>query len=174
MASDREDIIQLLNLYGLAVDSRRWDLFDQLFSDYIDADYGPGAHWTSLPQFKADFGGFHAGFDATQHMMTTHIVLINGDIAHALTYGSWRLVRREAEGGPLWDGTGWYDDELARLHSGWRIRKRVCRVVWATGNPAVKQPTPGASFVDSVYTLQSEGEAGCIAVLNAIDAREGQ
>lgn len=24
--------------------------------------------------------------------------------------GGWRLVRNAADGNPLWDGTGWYDD----------------------------------------------------------------
>jgi hypothetical protein len=179
MSSNREDIIQLLNLYGLAMDSQRWDMFDQLFTDYVDADYGPGSHWTSLAQFKADFSAFHAGFDATQHMMTTHVVRVSGDVAHAMTYGSWRLVRHAAAGalgetGPLWDGTGWYEDELVKLHAGWRIRKRVCRVIWATGNPLVKQTIPGVHFEDTTYSLRAESEAGRVAVLNAIDAREGE
>jgi hypothetical protein len=179
MSSDREEIIQQLNLYGLAMDSQRWDLFDQLFTDYVDADYGPGSHWTSLAQFKADFGAFHSAFDATQHMMTTHVVRVSGDVAHAMTYGSWRLVRYAAEGGaaeggPLWDGTGWYDDELVKLRAGWRIRKRVCRVIWATGNPRVKQTIPDVSFEDKVYTLRAEGQAGRVAMLNAIDARAGE
>ncbi len=174
MASDREDIIQIINLYGLAMDSQRWDLFDQLFTEYVDADYGPGSHWTARAQFKADFGAFHAMFDATQHMMTTHVVRVSGDLAHAMTYGSWRLVRHAAEGSPLWDGTGWYDDELVRTHAGWRIRKRVCRVIWASGNPLVKQTIPDVSFEDTVYTLRTEGQAGRVAMLNAIDARLGE
>ena len=179
MSSDREEIIQLINLYGLAMDSQRWDLFDQLFTEYVDADYGSGSHWTSLGQFKADFGAFHAAFDATQHMMTNHIVRISGEVAYAMTYGSWRLVRYSAgdgaaEGGPLWDGSGWYDDGLVKTHAGWRIRKRVCRVIWATGNPKVKQTLPDVSFEDTVYNLRAEAEAGRVSILHAIDAREGE
>ena len=30
--ADREDIIELINLYGLAMDTQRWDLFDRIFT----------------------------------------------------------------------------------------------------------------------------------------------
>jgi hypothetical protein len=116
--SDREDIIQLINLYGLAMDTRRWDLFDRIFTEDCDADYGPTSHWTERARFKQDFGAFHELFDATQHVMTTHLVHVRGDRAAALTYGSWRLIRHAAGDPPVWDGTGWYDDELVRTLQG--------------------------------------------------------
>ncbi|WAJ45369.1 nuclear transport factor 2 family protein [Mycobacterium sp. Aquia_216] len=53
--SDVLEITQLVNLYGLAVDSQRWQLFGRIFA---------------------------------------------ADVA--------------ADGNPLWDGTGWYDDALVR------------------------------------------------------------
>jgi len=172
-----DQIIQVINLYGLAMDTQRWDLFDQVFTEHVDADFGPGVHWTSLARFKADFAAFHAPFDATQHVMTNHNVRVLGDVAHALTYGAWRLVRRaaaEADGGdPLWDGTGWYDDELVRTHAGWRIRKRVCRVVWWTGNPKVKETLPGVVFEDIRDSLRDEERAGRLGFVTALDARQG-
>jgi AraC-like DNA-binding protein len=54
--SDREEIIQLINLYGFAMDTQRWDLFDRVFTEDVDADYGPGSHWTDRAAFKRDFG----------------------------------------------------------------------------------------------------------------------
>ena len=30
--ADREDIIELINLYGFAMDTQRWDLFDRIFT----------------------------------------------------------------------------------------------------------------------------------------------
>ena len=168
-----DQIIQVVNLYGLAVDTQRWDLFDQVFTEHVDADFGPGVHWTDLARFKADFAAFHDPFDATQHVMTNHNVRVQGEVAHALTYGAWRLVRKAAVGGPLWDGTGWYDDELVLGHAGWRIRKRVCRVVWWTGNPRVKETLPGVVFEDIRDALRSEGAAGRLGFLNAVDARQG-
>ena len=166
--SEREEIVEKLNLYALAVDTRRWDLFDRIFAHHVDADYGSSAHWHDLASFQADFGAFHAVFDATQHMMANHQVVIDGDRAHSLTYGSWRLVRKAAPGDPLWDGTGWYDDEWARTHAGWRILKRVCRVVWFTGNDTVRQTEPDVAFTDERKSLYEEAKAARIGFLDAI------
>ncbi len=170
--TDREQIIDLINLYGLAMDSQRWDLFDRIFTEHCDADYGPTAHWTDRAQFKTDFGAFHEHFDATQHVMTNHLVAVGAGRANSLTYGMWRLIRHEAAGyhpaGPLWDGSGWYDDEWVRTNGGWRIAKRVCRVVWATGNPGVQELFEGVKFELEPASLRDEGRAGQLAYLTAI------
>ena len=44
--ADREDIIALINLYGLAMDTQRWDLFDRIFTADSDLDYGATSRWT--------------------------------------------------------------------------------------------------------------------------------
>lgn len=158
--SDRGDIVQLINLYGLAMDTRRWDLFDRIFTADCDVDYGPTSHWTDRAQFKQDFGTFHELFDATQHVMTNHLVHSSGDRAAALTYGAWRLVRHAAGDPPVWDGTGWYDDELVRTPLGWRIARRVCKVVFWTGNPRVQSPLEEIEFKLDLYSLNCEDQAG--------------
>jgi hypothetical protein len=56
------------------------------------------------------------------------------------------LVRKAADGGPLWDGTGWYDDTLVHSPGGWRICGRICRITWWTGNPSVNEGIPGVKF----------------------------
>ena len=170
--SARNDIIQKLNLYGFAVDTQRWDLFDQLFTHSVDADFGGSAHWTSLTQFKADFAAFHAPFDVTQHVMTNHQVRVDGDSARSFTYGAWRLIRHAAEGaeghGPLWDGTGWYDDLWAKTKHRWLITQRVCRVVWSTGNDRVKETIPGVVFENVYDSLKDEAAAGRLGFLTAL------
>ena len=154
--SERDEIVELINRYALAVDAQRWALFDTIFTSDCIADFGSSAHWTDLATFKSDFAAFHASFDATQHLMMNHQVRIAGDRARSLTYGSWRLVRRAAEGGPLWDGSGWYDDAWVRLGDGWRIAHRVCRVIWFTGNDKVRETMPGVVFADERTTLRQE------------------
>ena len=128
-----------------------------------------------MAQLREDFAAFHAPFDATHHGVSNHLVTVDGDVAHALSYGSWRLIRHAAvktdEAGPLWDGTGWYDDELVRTHLGWRIRKRVCRLLWSTGNPKVKDILPGPVFEDS---LRREARAGRLGFLAALDKTGGR
>ncbi len=172
MADDLGDIIEIINLYGLAMDSQRWDLFDRIFTEDCDADYGPTSHWTDRARFKVDFGGFHEHFDATQHVMTNHLVTLDGYRANSLTYGMWRLIRHAAAGnhpaGPLWDGSGWYDDEWVRTGSGWRIAKRICKVIWATGNPGVQELFEGVKFELVPASVREEGRTGRLSYLKEI------
>lgn len=168
MTTDREAIIQLINLYGFAMDSQRWDLFDRIFAEDVDADYGPTSHWTDLASFKHDFGTFHELFDATQHVMTNHLVTVDGDRAWSHTYGMWRLVRHAAGDPPVWDGTGWYDDSWRRTADGWRIARRTIGVVYWTGNPRVQTPMEEIEFKLDLVSLKAECDAGRIDYMKAI------
>ncbi len=166
--SDIIAIQQSLNLYGLAVDSQRWDLFDRIFTDDVDADYGPTSHWTSRAQFKADFAAFHDPFDSTQHTLSTHLVHVTGDGAQSFCNGSWRLIRKAVDGAPLWDGTGWYEDDWLRTDAGWRITHRTCRITWWTGDPLVQETIPGVKFELRTTVLRREADAGRCRFLEAL------
>ena len=69
---------------------------------------------------------------------------------------------------PLWDGSGWYDDVLVRTNDGWRIKHRICRIVWWVGNPQVNETIPGVKFELDTTVLRREGEAGRVRYLSAI------
>ncbi|WP_405010081.1 nuclear transport factor 2 family protein [Kitasatospora sp. NBC_01539] len=168
---DKAAVIEVLNLYGLALDAHRWDLFDRVFTEDVTAEFGPaGAAWKGLAEFKRSFAEFHEGLDSHQHTMMGHVVHVDGDRANAFSYGNWLLVRDSADGGPSWQGTGWYDDELVRTDGGWRIQHRVCRLMSWTGNPLV--PEPNAEHHPDMHTnvLREHSEAGRVAFLNAISA----
>ena len=150
------------------MDTQRWDLFDRIFTEQVDADYGATSHWQDRASFKRDFGSFHELFDATQHVMTNHLVTIGGDRAWSHTYGMWRLIRHAAGDPPVWDGTGYYDDHLVRTDAGWRIAKRVCRVVYWTGNPKVQTPMEEIAFQLDLVSLRQEGAEGRLDYLKAI------
>lgn len=165
---DKAAIIEVLNLYGLALDAHRWDLFDHVFAEDVIAEFGPaGAAWTGLADFKRSFGEFHARLDSHQHTMMGQLVQVDGDKAHAFSYGNWLLVREAAEGGPMWQGTGWYDDELVRTDRGWRIRRRVCRLMSWTGNPLVPEPDGEHNPDMQTNVLREHSEAGAIGFLRA-------
>lgn len=127
---DRNAIIQAINLYGLAVDARRWELFDQVFTPDVDACYGDSRHWHDLAAFKADFAAAHEPYYHTQHAMLNHLVTVAGDAAHAFTYVSWRLVIRNTGGDDIRDGSGWYDDQFVRSTGTWLIKRRTSQVAW--------------------------------------------
>ncbi len=165
---DRSTIINLLNLYALAVDTQRWDLFDRIFTPDVEGDLGSNAHWRDLSSFKRDFAVFHDPFEATQHTMANHQVALDGDRANTMAYGHWRLIRTMPKGGNMWEGCGWYDDRLVRTAKGWRIRHRVCRVLWWGGNGQVRETIPGVSFEEELSALRREAAAGHVSYLGAI------
>lgn len=164
-AEDIVSIINVINLYGVAMDAQRWDLFDQIYTKDVDADFGDPSHWTDLAKFKSDFEAFHTPFDATQHLMAGHTVNVDGESAKAFTYGYWRLMRRGLDGGDFWEGSGWYDDLLVRTKAGWRIKKRVCRVTWWAGNPIVQEVFPEVKFSMTTTNPRAEERAGRLGFL---------
>lgn len=168
-SADICDIIQAINLYAFAVDTQRWDLFDRVFTPDVSAHYSESAQWSDLASFKRDFAAFHDPFDSTQHVMSNHLVEVDGDRAQAFSYGSWRLVRKATDGNPLWDGTGWYEDDCIRTPAGWRIHRRTCRVVWWTGNPMVNETIAGVKFELDTAMLRREATAGNCRFLNSIE-----
>ncbi|MBJ7602785.1 MAG: nuclear transport factor 2 family protein [Candidatus Dormibacteraeota bacterium] len=168
---DKAAIIEILNLYGFALDAHQWDLFDRIFAKDVTADFGPaGAVWSDLASFKRSFAEFHSTLDNHQHTMMGQLVHVDGDKAHAFSYGNWLLVREAAQGGSTWLGTGWYDDELVRSDRGWRIQRRVCRLVSWTGNPLVPEPKAEHNPDMGGNVLRRYGEAGKIGFLKATEA----
>ncbi len=150
-----------MDLYGFAVDSLRWDLFDRKFyAEDLYVRHGDRDPWTNIDEFKSDFDIYHKVFTSTQHSMTNMICEINGDTANAITYGAWRLVRLGAEGGDSWMGQGWYEDELVRTAAGWRIKRRQSRQVWREGNDGLGSNT-GVKWVHRTSSLQ-HSEKGLI------------
>lgn len=168
---DKTAIVEVLNLYGFALDARQWDLFDLIFTPDVRAEFGPaGTGWSDLATFKQGFADFHNTLDSHQHTMMGQLVHVDGDKAHAFSYGNWLLVREAAEGGPTWLGTGWYDDELVRTDRGWRISHRECRLMSWSGNPLVPEPNGDQNPDMHTNALHEHAEQGRIGFLNAITA----
>jgi hypothetical protein len=161
---DRADIIGVINLYALAVDTVRWDLFDRIFTPDLDADCPPNGHWTGLESFRKMWADFHEPLDGSVHTFTNHNVLVEGDRAHALSYVVVRLMRQQPEGEGWYESGGWYDDKLVRTAQGWRIRARLYGGNWWRGNPAVG----GEGFDPGVIPLRQAARGGQIGFLNAL------
>ena len=150
--ADIPNIINVTNLYAIAVDSHRYDLFDQVFAEDIRCDFGGGAACEGRAILVSMFADIHAVFSATQHVTSGHVVRLDGDRAHCFSYVHGRF-RRPIEGKEaVFDSTGWYDDMLNRTPQGWRIKDRVSRMVTYGGDIRVMQAMPG---IDTNYVLAS-------------------
>ncbi|GAB3109578.1 nuclear transport factor 2 family protein [Aestuariicella hydrocarbonica] len=169
VTQDKVEIIDVINLYGVALDSHAWDVLDEVFTEDTHADFGPaGAVWNSVAALKFAFKDFHETLTNHMHTMTGSCIHVDGDTAYALTYGDWLLSRDTAEGGPDWVGRGWYDDVLVRTDKGWRISSRVCRLISWTGNPNVPEPAYEQRPVMTTHTLRSYREQGKVRYFQKI------
>jgi hypothetical protein len=159
-------ILTLVNLYALAIDTQRWDLFDEVFTPDVIADYGEGAVWTGLATFKQIFAVIHAVYSGTQHTMTNTLWDFQGDEGFALTYGHFRLHKPGTPGGDFWEGQGYYDDRLVKVHGKWRIQHRISRITWTGGNPKVLETTPGVEVQVPITSLHQVSADGNVRFLN--------
>jgi hypothetical protein len=158
---------RLITVYALGVDTQRFDLFDEVFTDDCVVEFGNTTKFSGLAPFKKDFAAYHAMFDGTQHTMSNFTVDFHGDTAQAVTYAHWRLIRHGLGGGEFWEGQGWYDDKIVRTPKGWRIKHRVCKIVWWGGNPTVNAPNAGVSFDLPVTSFRANCDEGKFGWLKA-------
>jgi hypothetical protein len=169
-SDDIIEIANVINLYAVAVDTRRFDLFDQVFTANVAIDFGGAAAWNDLASLRGAFEIIHRPFEATMHVTTNHQVLVNADRANCISYVHGRFIRNVQQGGNMFESAGWYDDVLVRTQAGWRIAARSCRSVWAGGNPLVLQTVPGVSGEQKMDSLSREAAAGTIAYITALTA----
>jgi hypothetical protein len=64
----------------------------------------------------------HAMAGHTLHRLTNQVITVDGDSAQARTYVDALIMMADNKSGV--NGIGYYDDELVRTHTGWRIARR--------------------------------------------------
>jgi SnoaL-like domain len=167
--TDGESIVQLMHLYAFAIDAKQMQLFDQIFTPDVEADY-TGRHWNDRASWQKDFEASHQPFDVTQHLVLNVNWHVSGDTGRAFSQSLFRLIRRGCPGGDMVSGGAWYDDELRRTPDGWRISKRISRATWMSGNAAVIRLHDMTTYP---LTSMSEGvKNGTINFLNGLDSPE--
>lgn len=144
----RDEIVDLINLYALAIDTKSWGWFDRVFTPNVVADF-PGRRWIGLQQWTSDFAGFHEPFAATQHQMNVMRVTMRDNGLDVLTYGSWLLAPTlDGDRSTHLRGQGWYEDRVVQTPDGWRISARTCRMI-ATEGPHADPGVYTSSLADA-------------------------
>lgn len=136
--ADRRAIDDVLYRYAHALDFREWELMDEVFAPDAVADFlelgGVHEGREAIVSFVA---AALTGLDATQHIIATPRVLLDGDRATATCYLQAQHVFRGAPGGDHFLVGGHYVDELVRTPEGWRITHRTLHMTWSEGNADV-------------------------------------
>ena len=123
--SDRLEIQQLLIDYSTAIDGKRFDDLDAVFTPDAYIDYRvTGGVDGRFPEVKAWLKEVLPNFPAYYHMLGNVDIHIEGDRASSPTICFNPMVFNVEEKQILFVGI-WYVDEFIRTAEGWRMSRRV-------------------------------------------------
>lgn len=134
----RQEIVDLLTRYATALDTRDWPLLASCFTEDATAEYrGFGERREGYAAIEAGLRNALDGLDSSQHIVTNHVVRIDGHTAHTTCYLQAQHFRRGTEGGDTFTVGATYRDRLVHDEHGWRIAERLLEPTWIEGNRAV-------------------------------------
>lgn len=119
---DHLDIVDVLVRYATGIDRRDWALFRTAFTDDCVLDYGEIGKWNGVDAVTEFMDQSHAMAGHTMHRLSNHAIVADGDTATARTYVDALIMAQDNNSGV--NAVGFYDDELVRTVSGWRIARR--------------------------------------------------
>ncbi len=127
--SDRLEIQQLLVDYSTAIDQRRFDDLDKVFTPDAYIDYRAlGGIDGRYPEVKKWLSEVLPNFPVYAHMLGNFAVRVDGDTASSrvICFNPMVLGGDSAANTDqvLFCGL-WYDDEFVRTPEGWRMTRRV-------------------------------------------------
>ncbi|MDH3752898.1 MAG: nuclear transport factor 2 family protein [Acidimicrobiia bacterium] len=135
---DERDIVALAVRYCWCLDTGDGEGLRDVFTPDAHASLGTDCH--GIDAIVERVTSALAPLDASQHMVNTHDVRIDGDTATARCYFHAQHVLRGREGGDSFIVAGIYHDRLVRTDAGWRIVRRVLETLWTEGNQRVVRP----------------------------------
>ena len=134
---DEREITRGLSRFARILDNKKWDELSDVFAEALSFDYGAGGEQQGIAALRANMTKFLDICGATQHLIGSIQVDVNGDEALSRAYVQARHQALGASGGPVFDTNGEYIDRWKRRPEGWRIIRRDA--VWSTltGDPAI-------------------------------------
>lgn len=132
---DRAAIVDVTIRYAWALDTRSWDVLDDVFlpeaTAYMTEDL------VGREAIKSRVRRALEHLDLSQHIIANHQIVIEGDRASCRCYLQAQHVREAAGRSPNFIVAGRYEDQFVRTTHGWRIAHRNLVIMWTDGNPSV-------------------------------------
>ena len=135
LLADRAAIVDLTHRYCWALDTKDYDALDTVFAPEANGDLLEDVRGRDA--IKARIKRALDPLEQTQHLVSNHMVRVEGDRAWCRCYLQSQHVRTAADGGPNFIIAGRYEDELRRTSEGWRVVFRRLTVMWTDGSPRV-------------------------------------
>ena len=135
---DRAEIVETVNRYATGIDRCDWAMYRDIFTDTVDYDFQSWSGAVPGPiradDWVARVSGTLSLFDATQHVLSNHRVLLDGDRATCIVYmiANHHFVTGDAR--EMHSIGGFYTDQLVRTAEGWRVNAVKLTVTWEMGD----------------------------------------
>jgi hypothetical protein len=140
-AADRLAVIETCTRMAWHADAREWEALRDVFADEVRVDYtslqGGEPATVSRDELIASWAGLLGKLQATQHLLTNHLVTVTGDTAVCTAAFQATHLLANPHGDPIWTLGGSYRFELVRNRPGWRIGAVTMTATWAGGNQQI-------------------------------------
>lgn len=135
---DRADVLNRLGRVARVLDDKQWSAVGEYFADDVQFDYGDGVGTQrGIEALRETFTRHLDRCGATQHLLGSIIVTVDGDTAVTEAYVQARHEGAGDLGGEVFDTNGEYVDSWVRSDDGWMIVRRDVHWLTISGNPAV-------------------------------------
>jgi hypothetical protein len=133
---DIEEIRTLLLDYGRLLDARDLPAYSRLFAkdgEWVGG-FGSAKGPAAIQAFMEKNLGSGPNRGNTYHILSNFVIDVQGDKATA--WSRWAYITPAADGKPVINQGGHYDDTLVRENGHWRFQRRVASTDIPAANPA--------------------------------------
>ena len=139
---DREAIKEVRAQLAQALDYQDWVLFDNLFTEEVEADftaYGVPAQKVPREALRQSYQhNLSREGLRTQHISSNFRITVNGDTAQCISNFLGQHYIQGFEGGEEFFLRAEYTDQLVRMEQGWKIHAlTLSKLFSVSGNPAL-------------------------------------
>ena len=136
-AAERLAVSDVLHRYATAIDTKDFDLLHQVFDAEVETDFtsfGGQVARCSRAEWIDTIRKTVGNLDATQHLTGNHVHRIDGNRANLVAYLQAFHRFSGSRGEPDYFIGGYYDCDLVKTASGWRITRYALNTTWQRGN----------------------------------------
>lgn len=137
LLAERQAIIDTVNAISMEADRHEWQACRACFGSTVRVDYssltGEAAETLEADELIQRWKALLPTFEATQHLVGSHRVRVEGDYAHCRSQFIATHVARGTD--DLWTLGGTYEHELERTDHGWLVNGLTCHALWQAGTP---------------------------------------